>query len=130
MSFPPTASFLVQDVDLAFWRRYEEIKSDQKLFLNDGEWELVSVLSERRILQTQTGSIAQIRFHVSTWNIVTWLLYPLLFLSLPLMASFNDVMSCSHLLSHVLLFSSLVHKGFLPIPGPSALLLPGFCVVV
>nr|XP_028563317.1 5-hydroxytryptamine receptor 3B [Podarcis muralis] len=59
-----SALHTVQDVDLAFWRRYEEIKSDQKLFLNDGEWELVSVLSERRILQTQTGSIAQIRFHI------------------------------------------------------------------
>ncbi|XP_033028422.1 5-hydroxytryptamine receptor 3B [Lacerta agilis] len=59
-----SALHTVQDVDLAFWRRYEEINSDQKLFLNDGEWELVSVLSERHILQTQTGSIAQIRFHI------------------------------------------------------------------
>ncbi|XP_061448472.1 5-hydroxytryptamine receptor 3B [Rhineura floridana] len=59
-----SALHTVQDVDLALWRRYEEIKSDQPLFLSNGEWELVSVLSEQRVLQTQTGGFAQIRFHI------------------------------------------------------------------
>ncbi|XP_062995588.1 5-hydroxytryptamine receptor 3B [Elgaria multicarinata webbii] len=59
-----SALHTVQDVDLAFRRSDEGIKSEQKLFLNDGEWELVSVLCERIILQTQSGSFAQIRFHV------------------------------------------------------------------
>ncbi|KAJ6653999.1 hypothetical protein lerEdw1_007631 [Lerista edwardsae] len=59
-----SALHTVQDVDLAFWRSYEEINHDQQLFLDDGEWELVSVLSERSILQTQTGSFAQVQFHI------------------------------------------------------------------
>ncbi|XP_066495268.1 5-hydroxytryptamine receptor 3B [Tiliqua scincoides] len=54
----------VQDVDLALWRSYEEINNDRQLFLDDGEWELVSVLSERSILQTQTGSFAQVQFNI------------------------------------------------------------------
>lgn len=54
----------VQDVNLTFWRSYEGIKNDQPLFLNNGEWELVSVLSERNILETQMGGYAQIKFHV------------------------------------------------------------------
>lgn len=59
----------VQDVDLTFWRSYEEINHDQQLFLDNGEWELVSVLSECSILQTQTGSFAQVQFHVCTRNV-------------------------------------------------------------
>ncbi|XP_053125847.1 5-hydroxytryptamine receptor 3B [Hemicordylus capensis] len=59
-----SALHTVQDVDLAFLRSHENIQNDQPLFLDNGEWELVSVLSEQHILQTQTGGFAQIQFHI------------------------------------------------------------------
>lgn len=56
--------FLVEDVDLAFLRSREDIKHDKKAFLNDSEWELLSVSSTYSILQSSAGDFAQIQFHV------------------------------------------------------------------
>lgn len=56
--------FPVEDVDLDLLRRREDIKQDKKAFLNDSEWELLSVSSTYNILQNSAGDFAQIRFHV------------------------------------------------------------------
>uniref|UniRef100_A0A8D0L717 5-hydroxytryptamine receptor 3B n=1 Tax=Sphenodon punctatus TaxID=8508 RepID=A0A8D0L717_SPHPU len=54
----------VEDMTLAFSRSYKEINEDHRLFLDNGEWELLSVPSEHRVLHTQTGDFTQIQFHV------------------------------------------------------------------
>ncbi|KAF5921174.1 hypothetical protein HPG69_018574 [Diceros bicornis minor] len=54
----------VEDVDLAFLRSREDIKHDKKAFLNDSEWELLSVPSTYNILQSSVGDFAQIQFNV------------------------------------------------------------------
>lgn len=41
------------------------MKHDKKEFLNDSEWELLSVSSSHNILQSYAGEAAQIQFHVS-----------------------------------------------------------------
>lgn len=54
----------MEDVDLAFLRSREDIKHDKKAFLNDSEWELLSVSSTYDTLQSSAGEFAQIQFHV------------------------------------------------------------------
>ena len=56
--------FSVEDVNLAFLRSREDIKQDKKEFLNDSEWELLSVSSTYNILQSSAGDFAQIQFNV------------------------------------------------------------------
>lgn len=56
--------FSVEDVDLAFLRSREDIMHNQKAFLNDSEWELLSVSSTYNILQSSAGDFAQIQFNV------------------------------------------------------------------
>ena len=58
--------FSVEDVDLAFLRSTEDITHDQKAFLNDSEWELLSVSSTYSILQNSAGDFAQIQFNVGS----------------------------------------------------------------
>ncbi|XP_051846667.1 5-hydroxytryptamine receptor 3B [Antechinus flavipes] len=54
----------VADVDLAFLRSTEDIKKDKKMFVNDGEWELLSVPSAYHVLYSEAGDFAQIQFHL------------------------------------------------------------------
>ncbi|XP_068098891.1 5-hydroxytryptamine receptor 3B isoform X2 [Hyperolius riggenbachi] len=54
----------VNDLNLSIWRSYEEIMVDKSIFLNDGEWELLSVPSSYDILHTQGGSFAQVQFNL------------------------------------------------------------------
>ncbi|XP_063797959.1 5-hydroxytryptamine receptor 3B [Pseudophryne corroboree] len=54
----------VNDVNLSIWRSVEEISNDKSIFLNDGEWELLSVPSNYEILQTHGGSFAQVQFNL------------------------------------------------------------------
>lgn len=58
--------FLVEDVDLRFLRNREDIKRDKKAFLNDNEWELLSVTPVYNILQNSAGDFAQIQFNVGS----------------------------------------------------------------
>ncbi|XP_067607801.1 5-hydroxytryptamine receptor 3B [Pseudorca crassidens] len=82
----------VEDVDLAFLRSREDITHDQKEFLNDGEWELLSVSSTYNILQSSAGDFAQIQFHVVIRRhplvYVVSLLIPSIFLMLVDLGSF------------------------------------------
>ncbi|XP_074070482.1 5-hydroxytryptamine receptor 3B-like [Macrotis lagotis] len=54
----------VADLDLAFLRSTEDIKKDKKMFVNDGEWELLSVPSTYHVMHSEAGDFAQIQFHV------------------------------------------------------------------
>ncbi|XP_005987339.2 5-hydroxytryptamine receptor 3B, partial [Latimeria chalumnae] len=54
----------VEDVNLALWRSFEEIKRDKSAFLDNGEWELISVPSKYEILKAESGDYAQIQFNV------------------------------------------------------------------
>lgn len=58
--------FLVEDIDLGFLRSREDIENDKRSFLNDTEWQLLSVSSTYHILRSSTGNIAQIQFNVGT----------------------------------------------------------------
>ncbi|XP_055963518.1 5-hydroxytryptamine receptor 3B [Sorex fumeus] len=88
----------VEDVDLAFLRSREDIEHDQKMFMNDSEWELVSVSSAYSILESSTGSFAQIQFNVVIRRrpllYVVSLLIPSIFLMLVDLASFYLPPSC------------------------------------
>nr|XP_012611819.1 5-hydroxytryptamine receptor 3B [Microcebus murinus] len=82
----------VEDVDLAFLRSREDIKHDKKMFLNDSEWELLSVSSAYSILQSSAGDFAQIQFNVVIRRhplvYVVSLLIPSVFLMLVDLGSF------------------------------------------
>ncbi|XP_068935902.1 5-hydroxytryptamine receptor 3B [Petaurus breviceps papuanus] len=54
----------VADLDLAFLRSTEDIKKDKKMFVNDGEWELLSMPSTYQVMHSEAGDFAQIQFHV------------------------------------------------------------------
>ncbi|CAN2388269.1 serotonin-gated cation-selective channel activity [Pristimantis euphronides] len=54
----------VNDLNLSIWRSYEEISNDKSIFINDGEWELLSVPSSYEILHTHGGSFAQVQFNL------------------------------------------------------------------
>ncbi|XP_048683563.1 5-hydroxytryptamine receptor 3B isoform X3 [Caretta caretta] len=88
----------VEDVDLNFWRSREDIKNDKMLFLNDGEWELLSVPSHPRVLHMETGRFAQIQFNVVIRRrpllYVVSLLIPSLFLMVIDLASFYLPPNC------------------------------------
>ncbi|KAK7131102.1 hypothetical protein R3I94_016287 [Phoxinus phoxinus] len=54
----------VSEVDLALWRPAEEIASDTREFMNDGEWELLSVPSHYWTLNLEDRDYAQVQFNV------------------------------------------------------------------
>ncbi|XP_052508986.1 5-hydroxytryptamine receptor 3B [Budorcas taxicolor] len=88
----------VEDVDLAFLRSTEDITHDRKAFLNDSEWELLSVSSTYRILQNSAGDFAQIQFNVVIRRhplvYVVSLLIPSIFLMLVDLGSFYLPPTC------------------------------------
>ncbi|XP_028617942.1 5-hydroxytryptamine receptor 3B-like, partial [Grammomys surdaster] len=53
----------VEDIDLGFLRNREDMENDKKAFLNDSEWQLLSVSSTYHIRQSSTGDFAQIQFN-------------------------------------------------------------------
>ena len=55
---------LVEDIDLGFLRNREDIENDKRAFMNDSEWQLLSVSSTYHIRQSSAGDFAQIRFNV------------------------------------------------------------------
>uniref|UniRef100_A0A2K5S486 5-hydroxytryptamine receptor 3B n=1 Tax=Cebus imitator TaxID=2715852 RepID=A0A2K5S486_CEBIM len=88
----------VEDVDLAFLRSPEDIKHDKKAYLNDSEWELLSVSSAYSILQSSTGEFARIQFNVVMRRhplvYVVKLLIPSIFLMLVDLGSFYLPVNC------------------------------------
>ncbi|XP_051960468.1 5-hydroxytryptamine receptor 3A [Xyrauchen texanus] len=54
----------VSEVDLALWRPAEEIASDTREFMNDGEWELLSVPSHYWKMAIEDRDYAHIQFNM------------------------------------------------------------------
>lgn len=55
----------VQDINISLWRLPEKIKSDKSVFMNQGEWELLGVLTDfREFSMESSGSYAEMKFHV------------------------------------------------------------------
>ncbi|XP_003472729.1 5-hydroxytryptamine receptor 3B [Cavia porcellus] len=88
----------VEDVDLRFLRNREDIKRDKKAFLNDNEWELLSVTPVYNILQNSAGDFAQIQFNMVIRRrplaYVVSLLIPSIFLMLIDLGSFYLPANC------------------------------------
>lgn len=69
---PPTASFFypslslsaVKEIDLALWRSAEAIANDKREFMNDGEWELLSIPSRYWQIHQDDTDYAHIQFNV------------------------------------------------------------------
>lgn len=70
--FPPTPLFLpiiislsaVKEIDLALWRSAEAITNDKRDFMNDGEWELLSIPSRYWQIHQDNTDYAHIQFNV------------------------------------------------------------------
>ncbi|XP_005069549.1 5-hydroxytryptamine receptor 3B [Mesocricetus auratus] len=88
----------VEDIDLGFLRSREDIENDKRSFLNDTEWQLLSVSSTYHILRSSTGNIAQIQFNVVIRRrplaYVVSLLIPSIFLMLVDLGSFYLPPNC------------------------------------
>ncbi|KAM6969943.1 5-hydroxytryptamine receptor 3B [Aplochiton taeniatus] len=54
----------VNEIDLALWRSAEAIANDKREFMNDGEWELLSMPSRYWQLHQADGNYAHIQFNV------------------------------------------------------------------
>ncbi|XP_036047554.1 5-hydroxytryptamine receptor 3B isoform X3 [Onychomys torridus] len=88
----------VEDIDLGFLRNREDIENDKRVFLNDSEWQLLSVSSTYHILRSSVGNFAQIRFNVVIRRCplayVVSLLIPSIFLMLVDLGSFYLPPNC------------------------------------
>nr|XP_004666517.2 5-hydroxytryptamine receptor 3B [Jaculus jaculus] len=88
----------VEDIDLSFLRNREDIRYHKKAFLNDSEWQLLSVTSAYSILQSGAGDFAQIQFNVVIRRrplaYVVSLLIPSIFLMLVDLGSFYLPPNC------------------------------------
>ncbi|XP_016076061.1 PREDICTED: 5-hydroxytryptamine receptor 3B [Miniopterus natalensis] len=88
----------VEDVDLALLRSRDDVNHDKGAFLNDSEWELLSVSSTYNVLQSSAGDFAQIQFQVVIRRrplvYVVSLLIPSIFLMLVDLGSFYIPPTC------------------------------------
>ncbi|XP_021488980.1 5-hydroxytryptamine receptor 3B [Meriones unguiculatus] len=88
----------VEDIDLGFLRNRKDIENDKTAFMNDSEWELVSVSSTYHIRQSSAGAFAQIQFNVVIRRCplayVVSLLIPTIFLMLVDLGSFYLPPNC------------------------------------
>ncbi|KAM6907627.1 5-hydroxytryptamine receptor 3B [Xenentodon cancila] len=82
----------VREIDLALWRSAEAITNDKREFMNDGEWELLSILSQYRQGHQDGADYAQIQFNLLIRRrpllYVVGLLIPSIFLMLVDVVSF------------------------------------------
>ncbi|XP_072231615.1 5-hydroxytryptamine receptor 3B-like [Leuresthes tenuis] len=82
----------VKEIDLALWRSAEAIANDKREFMNDGEWELLSIPSQYRQIQQDNTDYAQIQFNLLIRRrpllYVVGLLIPSIFLMLVDVVSF------------------------------------------
>uniref|UniRef100_A0A8K9V429 5-hydroxytryptamine receptor 3A n=1 Tax=Oncorhynchus mykiss TaxID=8022 RepID=A0A8K9V429_ONCMY len=71
----------LNDFDLKLMRSAEELKVDKSVFMNQGEWELLHVLSKYKSFSLDNiDSYAEMKFNVSIYNII---IHYLLFIALP-----------------------------------------------
>lgn len=54
----------VREIDLALWRSAEAIANDKREFMNDGEWELLSIPSHYWQIHQDSTDYAHIQFNV------------------------------------------------------------------
>ncbi|KYO42650.1 5-hydroxytryptamine receptor 3A [Alligator mississippiensis] len=55
----------IQDINLSLWRHPDQVKFDRSVFLNQGEWELLCVLSHFREFSVQgSDSYPEMKFYV------------------------------------------------------------------
>ncbi|XP_035797183.1 5-hydroxytryptamine receptor 3B isoform X2 [Amphiprion ocellaris] len=82
----------VKEIDLALWRSAEAIANDKREFMNDGEWELLSIPSQYRQIRQDDTDYAHIQFNVLIRRrpllYVVGLLIPSIFLMLVDVISF------------------------------------------
>nr|XP_040038852.1 5-hydroxytryptamine receptor 3B isoform X2 [Gasterosteus aculeatus aculeatus] len=82
----------VKEIDLALWRSAEAIANDKREFMNDGEWELLSIPSSYWQIRQDDTSYAHIQFNVLIRRrpllYVVGLLIPSIFLMLVDVTSF------------------------------------------
>uniref|UniRef100_A0A3P9PLT8 5-hydroxytryptamine receptor 3B n=1 Tax=Poecilia reticulata TaxID=8081 RepID=A0A3P9PLT8_POERE len=81
-----------KEIDLALWRSAEAIAGDKREFMNDGEWELLSVPSQYWQIHQDDADYAQIQFNLLIRRrpllYVVGLLIPSIFLMLVDVVSF------------------------------------------
>lgn len=57
---------LVDDINITLMRTPEELKEDKSVFMNQGEWELLHILSNYKIFSVDNDDYyAEMKFHVS-----------------------------------------------------------------
>ncbi|KAM5245987.1 5-hydroxytryptamine receptor 3A [Ctenodactylus gundi] len=56
----------IQDINISLWRLPEKVKSDKSVFMNQGEWELLGVLTQFLEFNDResSGSFAEMKFYV------------------------------------------------------------------
>ncbi|XP_040832664.1 5-hydroxytryptamine receptor 3A [Ochotona curzoniae] len=55
----------IQDINISLWRLPEEVKYDKSVFMNQGEWELLAVLTQfRRFSMESSDCYAEMKFYV------------------------------------------------------------------
>lgn len=54
----------MKEIDLALWRSAEAIANDKREFMNDGEWELLSIPSRYWQIHQDNTDYAHIQFNV------------------------------------------------------------------
>lgn len=59
----------VNEIDLALWRSADAIANDKREFMNDGEWELLSIPSQYRQISQDNTDYSQIQFNVCVMSI-------------------------------------------------------------
>lgn len=60
----PSSLCVVKEIDLALWRSAEAIANDKREFMNDGEWELLSIPSRYWQIHQDDTKFAHIQFNV------------------------------------------------------------------
>ena len=59
----------VRDINLSLWRQPELVKFDRSVFMNQGEWELLYVLSHfQEFSVNSSDSYAEIKFYVRVFG--------------------------------------------------------------
>lgn len=62
----PVSPVSVQDINISLWRLPEKVKFDRSVFMNQGEWELLGVLTQFQEFSIESSdSYAEMKFYVS-----------------------------------------------------------------
>lgn len=54
----------IQDINISLWRLPEKVKFDKSVFMNQGEWELLGVLTQFREFIESSNCYAEMKFYV------------------------------------------------------------------